>query len=200
NLAVDALREGAFFKSSKILQQAVQDDDRFALAHARLAEAWTELDYSDKAKDELIRAKDLVPETSVLPELDALRLQAITDTVKRDFAKAVASYRSLAAKVPDSEKAYAFVDLGRAYEKNEQPDKAIESYQEATKRNSRYAAAFLRLGVALRRSQKSADAERAFDQAHKIFDVSNEIEGIAEVLYQCGILSRQQGKVADSQA
>jgi len=200
NLAVDALREGAFFKSSKILQQAVQDDDRFALAHARLAEAWTELDYSDKAKDELIRAKDLVPETSVLPELDALRLQAITDTVKRDFAKAVAGYRSLAAKVPDSEKAYAFVDLGRAYEKNEQPDKAIESYQEATKRNSRYAAAFLRLGVALRRSQKSADAERAFDQAHKIFDVSNEIEGIAEVLYQRGILFRQQGKVADSQA
>ena len=200
NLAVDALREGAFFKSSKILQQAIQDDDRFALAHARLAEAWTELDYSDKAKDELIRAKDLVPETSVLEELDALRLQAITDTVRRDFAKAVESYRSLAAKVPDSEKAFAFVDLGRAYEKNEQPDKAVESYQEATKRNSRYAAAFLRLGVALRRTQKYADAEKALDQAHKIFDVSNEIEGIAEVLYQRGILFRQQGKVAESQA
>lgn len=66
-LAVDALREGAFFKSSKILQQAVQEDDRFALAHARLAEAWTELDFSDKAKDELIRAGDLVPDRSILP-------------------------------------------------------------------------------------------------------------------------------------
>ena len=200
NLAVDALREGAFFKSSKILQQAVQDDDRFALAHARLAEAWMELDFSDKAKDELIRARDLVPETSALPEMDALRLQAITDTVKRDFAKAVESYRALAAKVPAAERSYALVDLGRAYEKNEQPDKAIESYQEASKLNPRYAAAYLRLGVALRRSQKYADAEKALDQAHKVFDVSTEIEGIAEVLYQRGILLRQQGKVAESQA
>lgn len=198
-LAVDALREGAFFKSSKILQQAVQEDDRFALAHARLAEAWTELDFSDKAKDELIRAGDLVPNRSVLPQLDALRFQAITDTVKRDFGKAVEDYRTLAGSVPEAEKAYALVDLGRAYEKNEQPAKAIESYQEAVNRNSRYAAAFLRLGVALRRSQRYPESEAAFDQAHKLFDISNEIEGLAEVLYQRGFLFSQQGKVAEAQ-
>jgi len=200
DLAVDSLREGAFFKSSKILQQAVQDDDRFALAHARLAEAWTELDFSDKAKDELIRANDLVPNRAALPQLDALRLQAISDTVKRDFAKAVEDYRTLALTVPDAEKAYALVDLGRACEKNEQPDKAIESYQEATKRNAHYAAAFLRLGVVLRRSQRFNDADTAFDRAHKLFDISNEIEGIAEVLYQRGFLLSQQGKVVEAQA
>jgi tetratricopeptide (TPR) repeat protein len=200
DLAVDALREGAFFKSSKILQQAVQDDDHFALAHARLAEAWTELDFSDKAKDELIRASDLVPDRSVLPQLDAFRLQAITDTVKRDFGKAAEDYRSLASSVPDNEKAYALVDLGRAYEKNEQPAKAIESYQEAVKRNSRYAAASLRLGVALQRSQRYPESEAALDQAHKLFDISNEIEGIAEVLFQRGILFSRQGRMADAQA
>ena len=200
DLAVDALREGAFFRASKTLQQAVQDDDRFALAHARLAEAWTELDFSDKAKDELIRARDLVPDPSVLPQLDALRLQAITDTVKRDFAKAVAGYRSLASSVPDAEKAYALVDLGRAYEKNEQPDKATETYQEATKLDSHYGTAFLRLGVVLGRRQQFNDAETAFDQAHKLFDISNEIEGLAEVLFQRGILLRQQGNVTESQA
>ncbi len=200
NLAVDALREAAFFKSSKILQQTIQEDDRFALAHARLAEAWTELDFSDKAKDELIRARDLVPDSSILPRLDALRLQAITDTVKRDFGKAVEDYRALTSGVPDAEKAFALVDLGRAYEKNEQMDKAIESYQEATKRNARYAAAFLRLGVALRRSQKYADAMAAFDQAQRLFDISNEIEGIAEVLYQRGVLLREQGKLDEAQA
>ncbi|MEP6708338.1 MAG: serine/threonine-protein kinase, partial [Pyrinomonadaceae bacterium] len=103
--AVDAMREGAFFKATKILQQAVQDDDLFALAHARFAEAWTELDSSDKAKDELIRANDLVPDRSVLTQIDALRLQAVTDTVKRDFGKAVEDYQALAAKVPGAEKA-----------------------------------------------------------------------------------------------
>ena len=57
DLGVTAMREGAFFKSSKLLQQATDYDGRFALAHARLAEAWMELDFSDKAKDELIRAR-----------------------------------------------------------------------------------------------------------------------------------------------
>jgi Tfp pilus assembly protein PilF len=39
-----ALRNGAYFEASKALQQAVAADDKFALAHARLAEAYTELD------------------------------------------------------------------------------------------------------------------------------------------------------------
>ena len=123
----------------------MQADDQFALAHARLAECWTELDSSDKAKDELIRATDLVPDRSVLPQIDGLRLQAVTNTVQRDFGKAVEDYRSLASSVPATEKAYALVDLGRAYDKFEQPDKAIEAFQEATRLDSSYAAAFLRL-------------------------------------------------------
>jgi tetratricopeptide (TPR) repeat protein/tRNA A-37 threonylcarbamoyl transferase component Bud32 len=200
DLAVNALREGAYFKSSKILQQAVAEDDRFALAHARLAEAWTELDVSDKAKDALIRAKDLVPNTSVLAEVDALRLNAISATVSRDFPSAVENYRRLAASVPENEKAYALVDLGRAYEKNEKLDKAIESYQEATKRNEHYAAAFLRLGVALRRNRKYVEADTALNQANRLFDMSNEVEGTTEVLIQKGLLLSQQGKAAEAQA
>ena len=200
DLAVNALREGAFFKSSKILQQAIADDDRFALAHARLAEAWTELDFSVKAKDELIRARDLVPNNSALAEIDAIRLQAITDTVKRDFPSAVQNYERLAAKVPDDEKAFALVDLGRAYEKNENTEKAIQTYQEATRRNPHYAAAYLRLGVALRRNQKFAEAETALTEASRLFDMSNEVEGTTEVLFQRGLIYSQQGKVAESQA
>jgi serine/threonine protein kinase/Tfp pilus assembly protein PilF len=196
--AVDAMRQGAFFRASKILQQAVQDDDRFALAHARLAEAWTELDFSDKAKDELIRANDLVPDRSVLPQLDRLRMQAVTDIVKRDFAKATQDYQALASSVPATEKAYALVDLGRAYEKNEQPDKAIESYQEATKLDQHYGAAFLRLGVVLARRQHLAEAYAAFDQAYQLFDIGTEIEGMTEVLIQRGVLLGQERKVAEA--
>lgn len=200
NLAVNALREGAYFKSSKILQQVTADDDRFALAHARLAEAWMELDFSDRAKDELIRANDLVPNRSVLAEEDAMRMQAITDTVKRDFATAAENYRLLAGKVPETEKAFALVDLGRAYEKDDKLEKAIESYQEATKRNEHYAAAFLRLGVALRRHRQFAEAETALNQASKLFNMSNEVEGTNEVLVQKGLIFSQQGKIAESQA
>jgi tetratricopeptide (TPR) repeat protein len=200
DLAVDALREGAFFKSSKILQQAVATDDRFALAHARLAEAYTELDFSVNAKDELIRARDVLSDPSTLAEVDAIRLQAITDTVRRDFAASVENYRQLVGKVPENEKAFALVDLGRAYEKNDKLDKAVESYQEATKRNAHYAAAFLRLGVALGRTQKYNDATNALDQAGKLFNMSNEIEGLTEAVFQQGILFVQQGKLDEAQA
>jgi serine/threonine protein kinase len=198
-LAVDAMRQGSFFRASKTLQQAVQDDDDFALAHARLAEAWTELDFSDKAKDELIHASDLVLHRSVLTQIDSLRLQAVTDTVKRDFGKAVEDYRALASKVPATEKPYALVDLGRAYEKDEQSDKAAESYQEATKLDQHYGAAFLRLGIVLGRGQHFSEAYAAFDQAYKLFDIATELEGVTEVLIQRGILLGRQRKVTEAQ-
>ena len=195
---VEAIREGAFFRASKFLQQAVQEDDQFALAHARLAEAWTELDYSDKAKDELIRATDLIPDRSVLPEVDSLRMQAVTNTVKRDFPKAVENYQTLASAASPTERAYAFVDLGRAYEKNEQLDKAIESHQQATKLDPKYAASFLRLGIVTGRRQRFDDAYQAFDQANKLFDIANEIEGMTQVLLQRAVLLGQQGKLKDA--
>ncbi|MGH9962693.1 MAG: tetratricopeptide repeat protein, partial [Pyrinomonadaceae bacterium] len=200
NRGVDAMREGAFYRASKILQQVIQDDDRFALAHARLAEAWTELDSSDKAKDELIRATDLVPDRSILPPLDALRLQAVTNTVKREFAKAVEDYGVIASSAPITEKAYALVDLGRAYEKNEQSDKAIETYQAATQIDSRCASAFLRLGVILGRRARYADAIRSLDQAYGLFDLNTDIEGLIEVLLQRAVLLGQQSKVTDARA
>jgi len=39
-------RQRALLQASKSFEQAIAADDRFALAHARLAEVWTELDYS----------------------------------------------------------------------------------------------------------------------------------------------------------
>ena len=196
--AVDALRQGAFFKSSKILQQAVLDDDQFALAHARLAEADMELDNSDDAKDQLIRANDLAKNIA-LPVVDAIRLQAITDTVKRDFSGAAENYRQLTEEVPDSEKAYALVDLGRAYEKNDKPALAIASFREATQKDPRYPSAFLRLGVALRRNQKFVEAEAALAQASNLFSIANEVEGTTEVLIQRGLLLSQQSKLVEAE-
>src|SRR5581483_8066018 len=55
----NAIRAGSFFQASKALELATRADDQFALAHARLAEAYMELDYFDKAKDEILRASEL---------------------------------------------------------------------------------------------------------------------------------------------
>jgi tetratricopeptide (TPR) repeat protein len=199
DLGVNAIREGAFFKSSKLLQQAVGTDERFALAHARLAEAWTELDVPDDAKNELLIAQNLVPNRAVLVPVDSLRLQAISNTVTRDFPAAVENYRRLVSTVPANEKAFALVDLGRAHEKGEQLEPAIDAYRQATEIDAHNAAAFLRLGVALGRAQKYPEAENALKRANDLFDISNEIEGITEVFFQRGNLLQQQGKIADAE-
>ena len=192
----DALRNGAFLQASGALEQAVASDDKFALAHARLAEAWFELDYTDKAKDEMLRVQSLAPDHSRLAASDALYLEAINATVSRDFPGATKAYSELAQLAPKDPRVY--LDLGRAYEKNEELKKAIESYLEATKRDPQYATAFLRMGSLYARQLDQVNAVAAFDRADTIYKALGNFEGQAEVSFQRGFLFDQISKLADA--
>ncbi|HMF57303.1 MAG TPA: tetratricopeptide repeat protein [Pyrinomonadaceae bacterium] len=196
----NALRDGTYYKASKILEQSVSADAKFALAHARLAEALTELDFADRAKDEILLAGSLVPDRSALAQLDALYLQAITQTVSRDFAGAIESYRSITEQAPDAEKSYAFIDLGRAYEKNGDTAKAIEAYVKATELDSQAAAAYLRLGVLYGRQQNTASSDAAFAKAQSLYQTLSNVEGEAEIFYQRGVLFNNRSQLADARA
>ena len=198
NKGTDALRNGAYYQATKALEQAISADDKYALAHAALAEAWMEMDYADKAKDELLRVAALVPDRSIYPQLEKLYLDAITATVTRDFARAIESYREIARLTPDQPQVY--VDLGRAYERSDQVKEAIESYVEATNRASQYATPFLRVGYLYGRQQDMASAVAAFDKAEVLYQALGNIEGQAEVLYQRGFLFNNLGKVAEARA
>ena len=199
-LGTNALREGTYYKASQALQEAVATDHNFALAHARLAEAWTELDYSDKAKDETILAASLVPDRSSLSPVDALYLQAITDTTSRNFAGAIKGYTDIVARVPNTEKAYAHFDLGRAHEKNEDIENAVSNYGKAIELDAQFAAAFLRLGILYWRKQDVPRAEKSFQRAAEIYRASSNFEGVAEVFYQHGVLYDNEDKVAQARA
>jgi serine/threonine protein kinase/Tfp pilus assembly protein PilF len=192
-----ALREGTYHKASKALEQAIQTDDKFALAHARLAEAYAELDYSDKAKDQIIRAEALANESRMQP-LDALYLQAVTKTVLRDFTPAIESYRRIAQQAPDKDKARVYVDLGRAYEKNDQLKEARENYLEATKLAPQDAAALLRLGALCSQQQDLTCAIEAFQKAEALYEAQSNLEGVAEVFYQRGFLFLNRDKPAEA--
>src|SRR5438132_3051692 len=156
NIGTNALRDGAYYQASKALEQAITIDDQYVLAHARLAESLVELDYTDRAKDELLRVTSLASDRSRLPKMDALYVDAISATVRHDFPAAIESYAEIAKQSPDNEKPRVLVDLGRAYEKNDDAKEAIESYTEATARNAQYPTAFLRLGILCGRQQESA--------------------------------------------
>jgi tetratricopeptide (TPR) repeat protein/predicted Ser/Thr protein kinase len=180
-----AIREGAYYQASKALERAIEIAPQFALAHARLADAYAEIDYTDKAREEMLRSLSLAPSGS-LSAVDTAYLEAISATVRRDFGPAIESYKTIVDEVADSEKAAAYVDLGRSYEKNEAIDKAIESYSKATSLDPQSAAGYLRMAILYGRQLNRDKAAEAFDQAEKIYQAASSQEGLAEVYYQRG--------------
>src|SRR5215207_1789197 len=142
---VDAMREGSYYKASGLLTQAVERDEKFALAHARLAEALLEMDFLDSAKDEMLAVSRLAPDFSVYPRPDALYLEAVRSTLLQDYAGAIRRYEEIVKLDPGRPQAH--LDLGRAYERHNVSEKALVSYTKATSLDNSYAAAFLRLGT-----------------------------------------------------
>jgi tetratricopeptide (TPR) repeat protein len=193
----DALRNGAYFAATKSLEQAVITDDKFALAHARLAEAFAELEYTDKAKDELLRVSALVPDRSRLPRSEALYLEAVNASVARDFPSAIRSYDDIARLSAGEPQVY--IDLGRAYERNDQNGPALENYLKAISLNGQDATAHLRAGIIFSSKQDVAKAREAFDKALELFTALSNVEGQAEVFRQYGILFKRSGKFAEAE-
>ncbi len=196
---VTALRDGTYYKASKALEQAVERDQRFTMAHARLAEAWLELDYADRAKEEMLRAAP-PGATPRLTSTDHLYMQALGLTLTGDYAAAVEKNRDIVRRTPDGEKADAYVDLGRALEKNERPKEALAAYKEATRREVQYPAAWLRQAILHGRQLDQPRAAAAFHQAEQLYHSLSNLEGVTEVLYQRGVLANRVGRGGDASA
>jgi serine/threonine protein kinase/Tfp pilus assembly protein PilF len=193
-----ALHAGSYFKASRFLQRALEVDNNYALAHARLAEAYGELDYTDKAQREILSASRLVGDRSLLDSESAFYLDAISATVLRDIPAAIKAYSEI-TKLKKND-AVAYTDLGRAYENHDEIDQAIAQYQKASELDRNNPAPFLRLGVLHGRRQDLKSATAAFDQAESLYRDDQNPEGISEVFYQRGYLSVQMGKIPEAQS
>ena len=181
-----SLRSGAYFQASKSLSKAVEIDPGFPMAHARLAEAWMEMGYSDKAKDEMLQVAALVPDRSALAQTDALSLDAINALVSNDFTRAIRAQQEIVRLKPND--THALVDLGRAYEKNGETAKALDNYVEATNLDPQNVLAYLRVGVLNGRQQNMPGALLALQKAEDIYKASGNVEGQASVLFERSVL------------
>jgi len=192
----DYLHNGAYYQASKALTQAISLDDKFALARARLAQAWTELDYTDRAKDELLAIDSITGRASLSPR-DALYLDAINATVIRRFGDAAKAYGELVKLSPEF--APVYVDLGYAYENDGELDKALENYQKAIELNKRqYATAFLRTGIVYNRKGDIDKATANFDDAERLYHADSNNEGLNEVYRQRGLLFKNKGRYEEA--
>ena len=199
DLGTAALRDGTYYRAAKELEQAVKADADFALAHARLAEAWTELDDSERAAREMVTA--LPTRSNNAPGgLAALYMDAIRRTLLRDYSGAISCYTELAGRVPINDRAAVLVDLGRVREKNDDPSRALDAYQEAIRLDPQNAAAHLRVAVVLGRQQKREAAAIEFAKAESLYQSMSNAEGQVEVFYQRGLRNSSDMKLPDARA
>jgi serine/threonine protein kinase len=193
-----ALRDGTSFTAMSALQRAVDIDPAFSLAHARLAEAATDLDYFDKAKGEMLRASPPAFRSFFLSSEEKLRLEAVYFVLVNDFANAAAKYKELADQVSPEERASVLVDLGRAYESGVKFQEALASYTESIAKDNQFAAAFLRRAELEGRQRLNDNASNDFAAAEQLYRREGNSEGITEVSYQKALLLRRTGKLADA--
>jgi serine/threonine protein kinase/lipopolysaccharide biosynthesis regulator YciM len=203
NQGTDALREGTYYKAGKILEDAVKIDNDFALAHAALAEAWMELDYFGRAQSEMLKVHEIRGKrqnifSNLYKSEDALYIDAINATIVRNLPEAIAIYQKIAENKP--KEPYVYLDLGRAYERNGETDKALESYEKAVNLESQYGAGHLRLGTIFRRKGDYLKSNESFDKAESIYDRLSNDEGVAEVKYQRGVSLNFQDKLDAARA
>ena len=194
----EAARNGDFYKAQKLFEQALRVDNRFLQAYAKLAETQMELDYEDKAAGSLLRLTELMPQYS-LSKPETEYLLAVIATVRRDNVSAVAAYDDLVTEAPEDLKKFAYFDLGRALEKNASNERAIAAYQEAVRRDSQFAAAFLRLGHLYWHEKQEAEALAAFDSAAVIYTANSNYDGLGELSYQKGDLYNYSEKLPEAE-
>jgi tetratricopeptide (TPR) repeat protein len=197
---LSALRDGTYFKASRTLAEAARLDPKLGMAHAHLAEAALELEDVRTAGEEFAKAG--TPErTTRLTRADRDVHDAIRLTLAGRYADAVNLYRDMVERTPNAAKADALVDLGRAYERAQQPEDALRCYQQAAGRDDLQPAAWLRLGVQYgTRRLDAAHATPAFDKAEAIYRSKSNQEGIAEVEYQRGVTANKLGQVRQARA
>lgn len=181
---VALIQESAFHTATQKLSEAITLDPNYALAHARLAEAWFELDYADQSLRRILDYQSLINNGINLNKTDRLYGDAVSASVRQEFGQAVRNYEELAKLYPSD--ATVLSDLARAYDRNGEFEKALKQYREAINHNPKYANAYLRIGELYSRRKDIASAKNVFDEAERLYREQNNDEGLAETLFERG--------------
>ena len=190
-----ALRDGTYLQATLAFTKALDLDKRYVLTHARLAEAWAELDSTGLAQTEMLAAT--APEAQdTMPALDRKYVDAVRATLIRDYSAAAQDYEEIVRQLPGDRKADGYVDLGRAYEKAGKVKETIASYETAAKMKPEDPAPFVHLGIWKSRQRNPVGAEAAFKRAEELYHAGSNQEGLAEVAYQRGYAANE---AADSE-
>ena len=192
-----ALREGNYVKATRSLQEATAQDNHFVMAHARLAEAWANLDFDGNAQREMLVA---APEGRNLRPLDRMYLDAIRATVMKDSPTEIAIYSQILSRLPRSQKSSGYVDLGMACERAGDPSHALENYARAVSLDSNNPAPYMRTAILQSRLHHVPEADQAFQRAQALLSIEMNQEGLAELDYERGYAINDGGDPVSAEA
>ncbi|MBZ5527748.1 MAG: tetratricopeptide repeat protein [Acidobacteriia bacterium] len=98
SLGLDRLRLFDSLSAAELLKQAVQADPTFSLAHSLLSDAWQQLGYGQRAKEEARKALDL---SANLSQTQKLLIEGHYYEILGQMEKAASAYHALYAYYPD---------------------------------------------------------------------------------------------------
>ncbi len=138
---VGKLRLGKNLEAQNALANAVKADPKFALAFSKLAQAYANLGYGDKAEQASRSAVEL---SDALPLAEKYEITAEHARVIKDYPKAVEAYNKLAEVWPqDTDVQFA---LARLYEDTHAFDKAHDYYEKLLVRDPKNVDALVSMG------------------------------------------------------
>jgi tetratricopeptide (TPR) repeat protein len=192
---VNALYSMTYETARKSLEQAVTVDPAFALAHASLARAYDELDYTDRAKDSMLRAV-AAAQDSRLSDDDDRMLRALQFMVSRDYQRAAPLVKATEAEAAGAHRAASALESGWLAQQMEDTEAAAAAFGRALALDPSYAAAKLRLGYLLgRQGGKDEQALAAFGEAEALYRMAGNIEGVTQTLARTRLICSTGGTV-----
>jgi tetratricopeptide (TPR) repeat protein len=193
NVGLRLAREGKHTEAIKHFTIATQEDQDFALAHARLAQSYDTLGYDEDAERSARRAAALGESVS---DYERHLIEATRARVFNDTAKAIASLEAV-AKVSPNDTDILF-ELGTLYENAGQPQPAHDVFAKLLARDPRSIDALLANGRVLIRLQKANASLEFLTHALSLATQLEKEEARGDALQALGIAYKQLDKPADA--
>src|SRR5438094_3177973 len=193
NEGLQLAHQGKVLEAQKSFQAATREDQNFALAYAKLGQAYANLGYANEAEQAVRKAVGLGEK---LPPQEKYLIAAIHARTVNDNQKAIEAYENLAKVLPeDSDVQLALAGL---YQAAGASDKARECYGRLLSRDPKYVEALLGMcGVEVVAGNPQAGIAYLNRALALAIELGNDEEKSA-ILYEFGVIYNQLSKPEES--
>ncbi len=181
-------RRGANKAALPLLKEATAKDANFAMAYAKLAEAYLGTGDREEARAASERAQAL-SDTAPLPLAERYQIHASAARVREDHETAAKSYAELAKLYPDDPDIQ--FQLGSALEAKGRIPEAVKAYEKAVALSPEYGAALVALGRTQVMSGQAEKAIRSLEDALQTKTFKDNVEGKGQIEVILGTAYRE---------